>query len=535
MKRILYTMIGLFVLSTGSWANNALIGKCSAPTASIYLEINNVRAKLLNGGDMFWEIFGDRNGSYEIPKGSGKNSLFTAALMMTGYDAGGTLYSAGQTYRQRGLDFWPGPLNQNAEIDSLNCLEWDKMFNMYKTEIMDAKNGRGVSFNIAKWPSQYAPFKDMNSDGIYDPSQGDYPVLNANTPDNIPDQMVFWIFNDKGNNHTAYPGGSSLGVEIHATAYAYASKKSEVINNSTIYKYRIFNKSVNTYQDFRVGKFLDPDVGIPDDDYVGCDVSRSLFYAYNATNYDDPSASTNVKGYGDSPPAVGIKILNTDKNDNGLPLGMGSYMHFTNQGIPRIDADPMDAIELARYFRSLWADGQHLVYGTPSGRDGNDNCNFAFPGTTDPAGRPNWVESQTPGDRRSIFSTNSKTFEPGGVTEFEFAVVWAHDTPGTAQSNIAKLQLSSDTLYQAYLSNFSNFSTGIQQTKKQLQVFPNPSADFIYVKGLVEKTEVKIYTSGGKLIKTQTIFVEEKIDIKSLPSGVYFIQSETFRSRFVKL
>ena len=57
------------------------------------------------------------NGRYEIPKGSGKHSMFAGALWIGGYDDNGQLKVAGQTYRQSGTDYWPGPLD-NVRLTS---------------------------------------------------------------------------------------------------------------------------------------------------------------------------------------------------------------------------------------------------------------------------------------------------------------------------------------------------------------------------------------------------------------------------------
>ncbi|SVD05579.1 uncharacterized protein METZ01_LOCUS358433, partial [marine metagenome] len=81
---------------------------CAAATSQTDLNINNVRATILGGGDMWWDL---NDAQYEIPKGSYKNSLFAGALWIGGVDDGGILKVAGQTYRQGGDDFWPGPLD----------------------------------------------------------------------------------------------------------------------------------------------------------------------------------------------------------------------------------------------------------------------------------------------------------------------------------------------------------------------------------------------------------------------------------------
>ena len=101
---------------------------CAVGTAQTLLDINNVKTTILNGGDMWWDL---SNGRYEIPKGSGKHSMFAGALWIGGYDDNGQLKVAGQTYRQSGTDYWPGPLDNvrltseginNSKIRKYRCI-----------------------------------------------------------------------------------------------------------------------------------------------------------------------------------------------------------------------------------------------------------------------------------------------------------------------------------------------------------------------------------------------------------------------------
>ena len=73
------------------------------------MDVNNVRATILGGGDMWWNL---SDAQYEIPKGGGINSLFAGSLWIGGVDAGGQLRVAAMTYRQGGNDFWTGPLDE---------------------------------------------------------------------------------------------------------------------------------------------------------------------------------------------------------------------------------------------------------------------------------------------------------------------------------------------------------------------------------------------------------------------------------------
>jgi len=73
-----------------------------------YLDINNVRARINTGGDMWWDM---ENGDYEIPKGSGKTSMFSASLWIGGMDVNDQLKLAAIRYRQGpdfngGTDYW---------------------------------------------------------------------------------------------------------------------------------------------------------------------------------------------------------------------------------------------------------------------------------------------------------------------------------------------------------------------------------------------------------------------------------------------
>jgi len=56
------------------------------------LDINNIRAGIANRGDMHWNLGGNGNASYEVPKGSGKNSSFATALWIGGLDNANQLH-----------------------------------------------------------------------------------------------------------------------------------------------------------------------------------------------------------------------------------------------------------------------------------------------------------------------------------------------------------------------------------------------------------------------------------------------------------
>ena len=217
--------------------------ECAQSKSQIDLKVNNVRARLQGGGDLWWNLKG--YGSYvvpNVPTGTPKvSSIFAAALWMGGVDAGGNIKTACNMYRSLAdNDWWPGPLADNATIAPNECANWDKHFEVLKTEIDAFKeaynkankdaNGKvtdsdfdaKIPKNLKGWPAKgnpffqvihgfsfvstknYASFYDKNGDNLYNPLHGDYPRLNTKASCDAtsqPDQMVFWMFNDAGGVH----------------------------------------------------------------------------------------------------------------------------------------------------------------------------------------------------------------------------------------------------------------------------------------------------------------------------------------------
>ncbi len=340
---------------------------CSPATGSTDLNINNVKARINTGGDMWWDLLG--TAKYEVPKGSGKTSLFSAALWIGGVDVNGQLKVAALRYRQSGNDYWPGPLTNDgtASVDASTCELYDKHFVITRAEVDDfiAWWNDKPSYpdyvppkSITEWPahpegqntnkqSHYlAPFFDNDGNGEYDPNFGDYPYYDINNdlcptnPENLGnqaahtaegngilvdqvlkgDQTLWWVFNDKGNLHTESLG-APIGLEIRAQAFAFATN--DEINNMTFYSYEIINRSTYRLTDTYFSQWVDTDLGDATDDYVGCDVGRGLGYCYNG---DDVDGTGKPKDYGEQPPAVGADFF------------QGPYMDPDGIDNPKTDA-----------------------------------------------------------------------------------------------------------------------------------------------------------------------------------------------------
>jgi len=162
--------------------------ECAKPSKTIELSLNNVRAFLKTNGTMWFR----ENAEYEIPKGSGKTSLFSGALWIGGVDDAGNVRVAAMRFAQDGNDYWTGPLKvDNASISPASCAYWDRFFPISRVEVeRHIVSYKDPNYNmpqsIRDWPahgraafgeSRYlAPYCEVGGDGnTYEPDQGDFP------------------------------------------------------------------------------------------------------------------------------------------------------------------------------------------------------------------------------------------------------------------------------------------------------------------------------------------------------------------------
>ncbi len=440
--RILYTLLFLvghtaFVQARnvpGPKSGGSSTGKpksiaaaCAPGSGRTDLDLNNVRTTIFTSGDMWWDL--NNNPKYEIPKGTGKHSMFAGSLWIGGLDNGGNLKAAAMTYRSGGNDFWPGPLKiEGASTDAAVCLAYDKHWKITRQEVEEFYLGSAATEVISEWPgngiddgafpgyaSEIAPFVDGNSNGYYEPDLRDdqgfateYPAYDI-TGDLgcqarvFGDQTLWWVFNDNGNIH-GETNGFPLGLEIRAQAFEFATNNA--LNNMTFYNYEIINRSTFSVNQTYFGIWTDPDLGYYADDYAGCDVGRGLGYVYNGDELDET-----VKGYGENPPAVGVDFFEgpfADPNnldDSGDPcinpraanglgygdsivdnerIGMARFIYYTSTG-PSYANDPDNGQHIYNYLRGIWKDGTPMIYGG-NGYGAGTNYSYMFPGNTDPRG-----------------------------------------------------------------------------------------------------------------------------------------------------
>jgi hypothetical protein len=543
------------------------------------LDINNVRAGIANRGDMHWDLGGSGNALYEVPKGSGKNSNFASALWIGGLDAGNQLHGAAQTYRQGGVDFWPGPLDTiAATIDTTTSKNFDKIWKVSYTDInnfITAYNSGSVvaTPDMLTWPAHgngsysrnLAPFVDHNGDGIYNPNDGDYPKIKG-------DQTLYYIYNDKLAAHST--SFTPMGIEVQGMAYAYGCPTSvngrNELTYTTFYDYKIINRSSNNYHNVYVGLWSDVDLGYYGDDYIGSNVSNNYGFAYNADSYDESVGST--QGYGNYLPAQGFNILRgpianlndgIDNNNNGVTdepnedCKLNKFNFFNNMfpGVPSNTTDPNTGQEYYNYLTGFWKDGTPFTCGG-NGYGGVTNTNWVYSGdpvnsgvNTDPSNICSyWVENGVPGDRRMILSSGPFNLNAGQVQEVEYAFVTSFDSSAAGDSHIALTKLKSDiqkvnTFYTIVNKPncLQSITVGITEVPKQsdFTLFPNPAKSLITISSTINgtvKVNYEIVDVLGKVVMQNDNGSSEKfsININDLNPGIYFLRLHVNNSVVVK-
>lgn len=519
---------------------------CTQSTSQIDLDVNNVRARLLGGGDMWWDL---SDGRYIVPQITPStqevSAIFAAAIWMGGYDAGGNLKMAAQTYRQQGNDFWSGPIDDTGSTDQATCQQWDRHWKINLSDVFDhiadyADNGQiddDIPNSIKGWPGRgnphfeevngfaiplrrFAPFEDINGDGIYDPQDGDYPGIKG-------DQSIWWMYNDVGNSHTE-TGSASIGLEVGVLAYAFNSTSPPSLDNTTFYEYTITNKSTESISDYYIGIFADVDLGCWNNDYVGCDVDRQMGYVYNG-EATDPDCN-GVNGYGNDVPILGIQMLRTPTDASGNPSPFSSFVAYNNNfgSAPVATTNPDGAEDFYNYMRGVWKDGTPIQYGGDGYQEGTETVTHMFPSNPADNSSGAWSEcsaNNDPDDRRFVMAVGPAELQPGDIKHLAFSVVWVPDVPHPCP-NLGALQDAADEIRDFYKAELVSTQIPIHPNAG-VSIAPNPMTNeaILTIESQDKIRNIELYSVDGKLLRTYNNVDDNKTQIIKrgvLPTGTYF-------------
>ena len=547
--------------------------ECRSAESQIDMEINNVRARLLAGGDVWWDLA--QTGKYIVPKtepGQQEvSSIFAGAVWIGGLDPAGNLKIAAVDYRRDGeTDFFSGPIDPvTGSTDSEICEAWDRFFRVLATNVekhnatWDRANAReeaidcdSIPDDVKFWPGTGNPFFqskfdfelpntgqglgsfwDQDEDGKYNPCNGDFPIIDirgckpanrSEAKEIVPDEMTFWIYNDAGGPHTLTQGNPIL-MEVQVQAFAFASN--DEINDMTFQRYKLINRASSDIRDCYFAMWIDPDLGCNSDDYIGCNVERSLAYVYNEDVLDGQDGCTCDGGIGtycDEIPILGIDYfrgplapktfdLNGEPTinppigslgDTLIELGMSSFIYFNADFIGSPDpatTDPEIDTEYYNYLRGLWRDGSAITFGNDGFNPGSrDTIRYAFPDTpNDPTGWSMCQEDLPFGDRRIIQASGPFLLKPQAINELIIGVAWVPDLDYPCP-DISRL-LFADDLAQSLFDNCFQIKDGPDA----------PDVDVIEL-----DKEIVLVLTNDSITSNNRFELYSEIDLNPVPEGL---------------
>jgi hypothetical protein len=522
-----------------------------------YLNINKVSASINSGGSQFYRPIGMPD--YTINE---KNTIYSNALWITGKDTQtGTYKLSAETFKTKGRDYFPGPLSSSGAFNFSVSAAFDRVWKVNRFDIanfiFNHQNGNTASgyyeipLDILEWPGNpvmpgftHAPFVDVDNNQIYNPMEGDYPLIKG-------DQMIWWVFNDMAPT-IRESGGEPMGIEVECMAYAFENNSAvgsdTLLNNTIIIEYFIKNKSTHVYDSVFIANFSDLDIGYPIDDYFGSCVNSHSYYAYNGNSIDFSSGSEQEK-------TIQMAILledgihiPEDRKLTGVSCFTGGF--FPENGSPSLSSEYINML-CKPEFRT----GEAMHYGNwglPF--QGSIPATHAFPGNSDTALictdgiNPgfSWTgitpypgsASLSGADVRGIGRTGPYGFLPGEIihTAWAFTTIQGFDGSSKLSFILGDLCSIPELIQQWYETNsfpsdldLSTLSTDdiSKETPSSISLFPNPADDQIHIitHGLNGYKNICIITPEGKWIKYITEYEENQIkfDVSTFSSGMYFV------------
>lgn len=505
------------------------------------IDVNHVKATVRSDGVLF---FDGANGQFIAPHEDGQigvSTLKTAGLWMAGKVAGtDDIRGAIQLYNEDGNnDFMTSPL----EADTGEPTEAvEKVYRVTGAEIealLADFNDNGVidnqnlNQNIYGWPGDNSPyyydirneeqpktffgyknFWDRNSDGVYDPDDGDIPNVVIRGCDEEPviaDDLLYFIFND--NVEHTESGMDPIRIEVQTMVYGFNCSESP-IGNTLFLRYRINNRSLVDLDSFYVGLFADFDIGNPEDDFIGSDMPQALVYGYNGDEYD-------AGGYADNIPAMALDFLRgpLDSSRNEVPLSH----------VMPVGELPLNSPE--EYY--------NLLSGKFPDGSAPPNGSFFFNGNPNIPGDWSEVEEgNDPGERRTLSSFGPFYLQQGAVNELIVALTFYQEEGNTPLENIEAMYEQSSQVQALYdncfdLSTVSSctpiFSSIFERPELEgMEIFPNPATHQVNIEELQPNMErISLSTLDGKRVLEKEIEKGQSqitVELGELPNGVYILE-----------
>lgn len=442
----------------------------------------------------------------EVPKGDSVHAVYSASPWLLGAQNGLWHASINSYHELPGAEdtaYWAGP--QDATVRDAAFFRRYHQVWLVDQAMIDHHaahwNDEGYStpYMIASWPGngnsangepeRLAPFQDTDADGLYEPQDGEHPLIRGH-------RAAYWMVHGEQNVRNNMP---PMEFDLHAMVYNYDAPADPDRHNATFFNLQFVNRSAAAYDSVRFALFADMDIGGGFDDLTQCDTTRNLWMTYNSDDDDRDTMSFN--GYGVQPPAAGFKLLNH-------PM----IAHRAWSGSEGSSFDEMDA-----FFGAI--DGAPVVGPAYSTR-------FQYYGGA-------WLDT-TITDRRNAGVAGPFTWPVGDTLCFDLAVMYARANSGGPLASLAALVQRADAVQLWYDQQDFNCPVienvvGVSENNTtDLSVFPNPTTGLLTLTGPAPDSAVPVTLMdlSGRVLLHATWPAgasTARIDLGAFASGCYLL------------
>jgi type IX secretion system substrate protein len=446
-----------------------------------YLDINNINYWVCTFGCSGRNMVTGGSGG-EYPRGSGKNFMLIDGFLIGGY-LGENLHVGGATYRygfQNGPILPDGTANRPGPHNRIQNIKRQSAASYFALPV----NVQSMYYDdFHKWPVEDgAPWLDRNANGIYEPDF--YAWLADSTSSDCPlfqgDQVLWYVSNDLDALKTQrHLGVDPIGLELRTMMWAY--DKPGTLGNTIFTRYTLINRNSDTLKSAYIGRWGDPDLGYPFDDYLGIDTIRDMGFAYNAHEYDSI--------YGSAPPAMGFVLLQGPavphqgskayyrgrQRLDYVNLGVTSFMYVpaggTNGAYPPLTLGSSRGATMAyNYFQGRSGSGRPYI-------DPTTGLEVSIPFAGDPLLGTGWTDGILWGPAEIVLMVGTGPFDlaPEDTLEVVWALVIAKGTDRL--NSVVELRKSVEELHDHWRQLHT---TEVESGEEYLQEFalespyPNP-------------------------------------------------------------